>query len=92
MGLARRPASLKLSSKLLQVREKLGLSQNEMLKRMGLEEDYDRATISGYERGERQPPLPVLLRYARVANVCLDVFADDDLELPTTLPAKRRLH
>ena len=61
-----------------------------MLKRLGLQEDYDRATISGYERGEREPPLPILLKYAEAANICLDVLADDGKDLPDKIPAKRR--
>lgn len=92
MGLARRPAPRKLSQKLLLIRQRLGLSQNEMLRAMSLEGPYDRASISGYERGERQPPLPVLLRYAEVANICLDVLADDQQDIPTKLPAKKRIH
>ena len=92
MGLARRPVPRQLSQKLLLIRERLGLSQNGMLRRMGLEDDYNRTTISGYERGEREPPLPVLLRYAKVANICLDVLADDEQDLPVKLPARKRIH
>ena len=90
MGLTKRPYPLKLAPKLLQIRQTLELSQNGMLRRLRLGESYDRSSISGYERGEREPPLPVLLRYAKVANVCLDILADDQLELPTKLPAKKR--
>lgn len=90
MGLTKRPYPLNLASKLLQIRQGLGLSQNGMLKKLGFDESYDRSTISGYERGEREPPLPVLLQYAEAANVCLDVLADDRLKLPPELPAKKR--
>ena len=90
MGLTRRPYPRRLSEKLLQIRERLDLSQNGMLKKLGLEEDYDRVTISGYERGEREPPLPILLKYAEVANICLDVLVDDGSDLPAKLPAKKR--
>ena len=90
MGLTKPPRPLKLAPKLLQIRQTLELSQNGMLRRLRLDESYDRSSISGYERGEREPPLPVLLRYAKVANVCLDILADDQLELPTKLPAKKR--
>jgi pyrimidine operon attenuation protein/uracil phosphoribosyltransferase len=38
--------------------------------------------------GEREPALHVLLKYARIAGVCLDVLVDDDLDLPDRLPAK----
>lgn len=90
MGLAKRPHPLRLAEKLLQIRSALGLSQNGMLRQLGLSEEYIRSTISGYERGEREPPLPVLLRYAEVANVYVDVLIDDRLDLPASLPAKRK--
>ncbi len=38
--------------------------------------------ISGYETGKREPPLPVLLKYARLAGVSTDVLIDDKLKLP----------
>jgi transcriptional regulator with XRE-family HTH domain len=61
-----------------------------MLRKLGLEDDYARTAISNYERGEKEPPLTVLLRYAQVANICLDVLADDKLSLPHALPAKKK--
>ena len=48
------------------------------------------ASISLYELGKREPPLRVLLRYAEIANVCLDVLADDRVALPRQLPTKKR--
>ena len=90
MGRMKRPSPLKLAEKLLQIRERLELSQNGMLRKLGLEDDYARTAISSFERGDKEPPLTVLLRYAEVANVCLDVLADDQLVLPSQLPAKKR--
>ncbi len=90
MGPKRRPYPLRLAEKLIQIRIRLGLSQNEMLRRLALGEQYDRTTISNYERGNREPPLPALLRYARIAGVSMDVIVDDELDLPVTLPAKRQ--
>ena len=81
-----RPASL--PAKLLHVREALGLSQSEMLRRLGFEEDMVAARISEFELGKNEPPLPVLLAYARLAGVCLDVLVDDEADLPVKLPAK----
>jgi hypothetical protein len=40
------------------------------------------------ESGVREPPLLVLLSYARVAGVYVDVLIDDELELPLKLPAR----
>jgi hypothetical protein len=54
---------------------------------MGLHDFLLREEISDFERGKRIPPLPVLLQYARVAGVYMDAIADDELNLPTKLPA-----
>jgi hypothetical protein len=63
-----------------------------MLRKLGLEDDYARTAISSFERGEKEPPLTVLLRYGEVANVCLDLLADDKQVLPRELPAKKKKH
>jgi transcriptional regulator with XRE-family HTH domain len=83
-----RTKSARLAEKLLQIREGLGLSQTEMLERLGFSDELFRSNVSQYERGHRQPPLPVLLMYARAAGVCSDVLIDDSLDLPTKLPSK----
>ncbi len=87
MGTASRPKPEYLAAKLLQIRATLGLSQNGMLKRLGLDEELFRSSISAYEHGKREPPYPVLLKYARVAGVCADVLIDDNLNLPAKLPS-----
>jgi transcriptional regulator with XRE-family HTH domain len=84
-GARRRPE--RLAEKLLQIRINLGLSQTEMLKRLGVEEDILYTRISDYELDKSEPTLMTLLQYARVANVALDVLADDDLDLPQRLPS-----
>jgi transcriptional regulator with XRE-family HTH domain len=88
MGRAARLRSGRLAEKLRQIRAALGLSQNELIRHLGLEEVIYQSSISGYESGEREPPLPILLRYAEVAGVCLDVLANDKLDLPAKLPGK----
>lgn len=90
MGKTRRPTPLRLPEKLLEIRECLGLSQNGMLRKLGIEEDYDRATISGFERGVREPPLPILLEYARAANLYVEVLIDDSLDMPVMLPSRKK--
>ncbi len=91
MGLIRRHRPKRLAEKLRIIRVALGLSQGGMLKRLGLDEDGDRSTISGYERDEREPPLPVLLEYARAANVYVDALVDDEVDLPAKIPAKDKV-
>lgn len=90
MGSGPRPKPHYLAEKLLQIRQALGLSQNELLERLGLADELVRSNISKYELGTGEPPLPVLLLYARVANVYLEVLVDDELELPLRLPCREK--
>jgi len=87
MGRYPRPKQKRLGKKLLQIRKAFGLSQNEMLRHLGVEKDLTRTNISNYEIGHREPPLYVLLRYAEVAGVCTDVLIDDRRDLPSNLPS-----
>lgn len=81
MGVARQKVK-RLPKKLLQLRVRLGLSQSEMHHRLGIEDMVPYNRISDYERGKREPPLKILLRYARVCGVTMEVLADDELDLP----------
>ena len=90
MGKRARMRPAYLAAKLLQIREALGLSQSEMLKRLGFEADMVAARISEFELGKNEPPLPVLLEYARAANVSTDALIDDNVDLPAKLPATKR--
>lgn len=90
MGRATRLRPERLAEKLLQIRNAFGLSQSDMLRRLGFEEEIWYTQISGYELGRSVPPLPILLQYARLANVLLEVLADDNLDLPETLPSRTR--
>jgi transcriptional regulator with XRE-family HTH domain len=76
----------RLTEKLVQIRVTLGLSQNELIKRLDV--DLTQNRISEYETGKGEPPLPILLKYARIAGVCLERLVDDELDLPSRLPAK----
>jgi transcriptional regulator with XRE-family HTH domain len=89
MGRATREKSLRLAEKILQIRLTLGLSQTGMLERLGIGEKGYRNYISDFENGKREPPLPVLLKYARAAGVSTDVLIDDDLDLPKRLPKRK---
>jgi transcriptional regulator with XRE-family HTH domain len=88
MGRTSREKPERLAEKLLQIRIALGLSQSDILSRLMLTERLNRDDISKYERGVREPSLPVLLRYARSVNISTDVLIDDDLDLPDKLPAR----
>lgn len=78
----------RLAEKLKRIRLSLGLSQDGMLERLGLTEEYFRSRISAYELGNREPSLTVLLKYARLVGVSTDVLIDDELDLPENLPAR----
>lgn len=84
-----RPKPARLPEKLLQIRLALGLSQGEMLRRLELHETLTRTTVSAYEVGTSEPPLPVLLRYARLVEISTDVLIDDELDLPDKLPKRK---
>lgn len=90
MGTKPRIKPERLAEKLRRIREALGLSQSEMWRYLGLEDVIVFKQISTYELGKREPPLPVLLSYARAAGVCMDTLVDDNLDLPARLPAKQK--
>lgn len=85
MGKRSRPKPQRLAEKLLQIRLAYDLSQNGMIRRLGLEGELVQADVSAFELGTREPALPHLLRYARTAGVAVDVLIDDDLDLPKKL-------
>lgn len=86
MGRSNRKRPSRLAEKLLNIRMALDLSQNELIARIGFQDELQRETISNFERGVREPSLMVLLSYANLAGVCLDVLANDALDLPENLP------
>ena len=83
---APRPKPERLAEKLLTIRTALGISQTEMLRRLGVEHLIEYHIISRYESGKREPPLMILLEYARLANVYVEALIDDELDLPDKLP------
>lgn len=90
MGKAARPKPARLAEKLLTIRQQLGLSQNGMIRRLGLEDLLDQQYISKYERAVLEPPLIVLCAYADLVNVTLDCLARDAVDLPPVLPARTK--
>jgi transcriptional regulator with XRE-family HTH domain len=76
-----------LAEKLLHIRTSMGLSQNQMIGRMGLQDELLREEVSDFERNKRVPSLDVVLQYARAVNVSVEALIDDELSLPEILPA-----
>ena len=85
-----RPKPLRLAEKLRQIRTELGLSQTELLDRLGLADSMHYGRISEYEQGKREPNLMTLLAYARTASVHLEDIVADEFELPRKLPGNVR--
>jgi transcriptional regulator with XRE-family HTH domain len=91
MGRAKRFQPTRLAEKLVEIRNRLELNQSQLFNRLGDTRSTIYASyISGYEIGTREPPLDVLLRYARIAGVPVDVLIDDELELPNVLPSEKK--
>jgi transcriptional regulator with XRE-family HTH domain len=87
--MARRPAPKRLGEKLFQIRTALELSQTGIVQRLDYADSplYP-AQISNFEQGKREPPIQLLLAYARLANIPLEILADDKLDLPDKIPAR----
>lgn len=81
-----RPKPKNLADKLRSIRLSLGLSQTEMLRRLGLEDSMHYSRISEYEQGTREPSLLTLLQYARAAGVHMEDLVEDEVDLPGELP------
>ena len=76
-----RPRPKHLAKKVLQIRRSLGISQGEIVKRLGVQELIDHTTISKYELDKNEPPLAILLPYARLAGIPVEQIIDDELDL-----------
>lgn len=87
MGSGRRPRPARLAKKLEEIRLKLDLTQQQMFDLLG-----DTGTrlyvghIDDYEKNRRVPTLQVMLAYARVVGIPMELIVNDDLDLPHRLP------
>jgi transcriptional regulator with XRE-family HTH domain len=88
MGTARRPLPKYLPMKLHKIRELLGFTQEQMAARLSyIKSPLHPGQVSRFEQGKREPSLLLLLEYARIAGVSIDLLVDDELELPKMLPS-----
>jgi transcriptional regulator with XRE-family HTH domain len=76
-----RPRPKHLAKKLLQIRRSLGVSQGELVRQLGVQALIEHTTISKYELNKNEPPLIILLAYARLAGIPVEQIIDDELEL-----------
>jgi hypothetical protein len=84
MGRNPRQKPSHLAAKLLFIRTRiLGLSQSEMIRHLGFSGELIQSHISAFEQENeklrREPPLGVLLQYARVANTTVEKLIDDSI-------------
>lgn len=89
MGSKVRPRPHNLSRKLRQIRIDLGLSQMQMIRRLGFDDSLHPGRISEYESSMREPSLLMLLAYARLAGIHLEDIVDDGIDLPARVPGPR---
>jgi transcriptional regulator with XRE-family HTH domain len=87
MGKAPSYKPARLGEKIVEIRRRLGLSQNGLIRHLGLWDELFQGDISAYELGNRVPDLRTLLLLSHSAGVYVDVLIDDSLDLPNRLPA-----
>lgn len=76
----------RLGAKLLQIRAAFKLTPTQLIDSIGMTGKLQVEHLEAYEQGRREPTALTLLRYARLANVRVEVLIDDALDLPVTLP------
>ena len=76
-----KPISRRLGEKLGMIREHMGWTLDEMAGAVGRTGASRRTRVFEWEHGSRQPDLPALLAYARLAEVPVEVLIDDDQDL-----------
>jgi len=81
MGHAR-PRPKLLASKLLTIRQELGLSQPQLVRRLGVQDQIHYTNISKYELDRNEPPLGVLLAYSQLTGIPVETLIDDRKDLP----------
>lgn len=91
MGGARRARPERLGEKLRTIRNRFDCSLAGMAEKLSDDNlSVNRTDISRYELAQREPTLPVLLGYARLANIYVEVLIDDRLDLPERIPAPKK--
>ena len=76
-----RPRPKHLAKKLLQIRRSLRMSQGEMVKQLGVQDLIHYTNISKYELDKNEPPLAIVLAYARLVGIPVEQSIDDEIEL-----------
>jgi transcriptional regulator with XRE-family HTH domain len=78
----RRAMPKKLGKKLRQIREGLGMSQRQIVEALNYKDTPLRASqISQYESGQREPTMMLVLAYARLAKIPMEILVDDKMKI-----------
>ena len=77
MGHAR-PRPTRLAEKLLRIRRSLQMSQSQIAKHLGVK-DY--SIVSRWELNKLEPPLMVLLAYAKLGDIPVESLIDDQINI-----------
>jgi transcriptional regulator with XRE-family HTH domain len=82
VGQNKRPIPAKLGPKLKAIRSHLGLTGAQLIERLDCPSiPLNTGSIAQYEQGFREPSLIVLVHYARLAKIHMEVLADDEIDL-----------
>ena len=76
---------MKLCEKILMLRKKAGLSQEEMAEKLGV----SRQAVSRWEGGSAQPDASNVLQLSKLFSVTADYLLNDDYESDSDIPAVR---
>ena len=90
MGSAR-PRPQKLASKLLHIRQSLGISQSELVEQMGVQDQIHYSVVSKYELDKNEPPLAILLAYSQLTGIPVETLIDDRKDLPERIEFNKSL-
>jgi transcriptional regulator with XRE-family HTH domain len=81
MGQRPRAQPKLLPLKLLQIRQRLVISQCQMAQLLNLKPKHGTSRVHEFETGKREPNLMILLKYSRLARIPVEYLIDDDLDL-----------
>ena len=79
---------MKFEEKLISLRKKAGMSQEELAERI----DVSRQAISRWELGSTLPDAPNLLKLSDLFSVSIDYLLRDDEDETTHLPPTKEIH
>jgi transcriptional regulator with XRE-family HTH domain len=88
MGRGRRNQPRKLKIKLKTIRNRMGLTLQEMVELLqshATREFVDPSYISQFESGKREPSLLILLAYSNITGISVNTLIDDRLDLPDAI-------